>query len=111
MPRQLTKFMHVQTIVVPLVHEGRGLHALNIACFFAAEMTLVSVMVAPPEQSLSPGAAVARARNGIMFFQEKWMLDARIKSLPNRSQTRFESVIDILCSLFKLSGRKTTWKP
>jgi hypothetical protein len=50
MPRQLTKFMPVQRIVVPLAHEGRGLHALNIACFFAAEITLVSVMVAPPER-------------------------------------------------------------
>ncbi|MEW6085362.1 MAG: glucosyl-3-phosphoglycerate synthase [Chloroflexota bacterium] len=54
-------FMPIRTILVPLVHEGPGLHALDSARHFDAEIILVGVVVVPPDQSLSVGAASARA--------------------------------------------------
>lgn len=54
-------FMPIRTILVPLVHEGPGIHALDSARHFDAEIILVGVVVVPPDQSLSMGAASARA--------------------------------------------------
>ncbi|HEU0291465.1 MAG TPA: glucosyl-3-phosphoglycerate synthase [Anaerolineales bacterium] len=54
-------FTPIHTIFVPLVHEGPGLHALDIARLFDAEITLVGVVVVPPDQSLSTGAVAARS--------------------------------------------------
>jgi glucosyl-3-phosphoglycerate synthase len=59
--RRHSAFTPIHTIFVPLVHEGPGLHALDIARLFDAEITLVGVVVVPPEQSLSMGAVPARA--------------------------------------------------
>jgi glucosyl-3-phosphoglycerate synthase len=59
--RRHSEFTPIHSIVVPLVHEGPGLHALDIARLFDAEVTLVGVVVVPPEQSLSTGAAAARS--------------------------------------------------
>lgn len=59
--RHHSTFTPIHTIFVPLVHEGPGLHALDIARLFDAEITLVGVVVVPPEQSLSTGAVAARA--------------------------------------------------
>jgi glucosyl-3-phosphoglycerate synthase len=54
-------FMPIRTILVPLVHEGPGIHALDSARHFDAQIILVGVVVVPPDQSLSVGAASARA--------------------------------------------------
>jgi hypothetical protein len=80
MPRQQTKFTPIHMIFIPLVHEGSRLHALDIACFSDAEITLVGLVVGPPEQSLSTGAGAARACNGIMFFREELVSNPRINS-------------------------------
>lgn len=55
------KFNPIRTIMVPMVHEGPGLHVLDTARIFDAEVILVGVVVVPAEQSLSVGAAGARA--------------------------------------------------
>ena len=54
-------FTPIHNILVPLVHEGPGLHALDLARLFDAEITLVGVVVVPSDQSLSTGAVAARA--------------------------------------------------
>jgi glycosyltransferase involved in cell wall biosynthesis/nucleotide-binding universal stress UspA family protein len=54
-------FTPIHSIFIPLVHEGPGLHALDIARLFDAEITLVGVVVVPPEQSLSTGTVAARS--------------------------------------------------
>jgi len=54
-------FTPIHSIFVPLVHEGPGLHALDIARLFNAEITLVGVVVVAPEQSLSTGTVAARS--------------------------------------------------
>ena len=59
--RRHSAFTPIHTIFVPLVHEGPGLHALDIARLFDAEITLVGVVVVPPEQSLSTGTVAARS--------------------------------------------------
>ncbi|MCC7187371.1 MAG: glucosyl-3-phosphoglycerate synthase [Anaerolineales bacterium] len=56
-----TEFKPFHTILVPLVHEGPGIHALDAARHFDADIILVGVAVVPPDQSLSVGAAAARA--------------------------------------------------
>lgn len=80
MARRHTKFTPIHTIVVPLVYEGPGLHALNIARLFDAEVTLVGVVVVPPDQSLSMGNVAARAlRKLLQNF-------ARAKNIVSKSQ-------------------------
>jgi glucosyl-3-phosphoglycerate synthase len=54
-------FKPIRTILVPLVHEGPGIHALDSARHFDAEIILVGVVVVPPDQSLSMGATYARS--------------------------------------------------
>lgn len=54
-------FAPVHSILVPFIHDGPGLHALDAARQFDAEITLVGVVVVPEGQSLSTGAAAARA--------------------------------------------------
>lgn len=56
-----SEFSPIHSILIPLVHEGPGLHALETARLFDAEIILVGVVVLPPEESLSKGAAAARA--------------------------------------------------
>ena len=56
----------VHTIMIPFVHEGPGLHALDAARHFDAEIILVGVVVVPPDQSLSMGAASARALRKVL---------------------------------------------
>ena len=56
-----SNFSPIHSILVPLVHEGPGLHALDAARLFNAKIILVGVVVVPPDQSLSVGAAGARA--------------------------------------------------
>lgn len=54
-------FAPIQTILVPFIHDGPGLHALEAARQFNAEIILVGVVVVPEDQSLSTGTAAARA--------------------------------------------------
>ena len=54
-------FTPIHTILVPFIHDGPGLQALDAARQFDAEIILVGVVVVPEDQSLSTGAAAARA--------------------------------------------------
>lgn len=54
-------FVPIHTILIPYVYQGPGLHALEAARHMDAEITLVGVVVVPPDQSLSVGATAARA--------------------------------------------------
>lgn len=56
-----SEFIPIHSIIVPFIHEGPGLHALDAARQFDAEITLVGVVVVPQDQSLSTGASAARA--------------------------------------------------
>lgn len=60
MPKH-SAFTPIHTILVPLVHEGPGLQALEAARHMDAEIILVGVVVVPSNQSLSIGAVAARA--------------------------------------------------
>lgn len=67
--RRHSAFTPIHTIFVPLVHEGPGLQALDIARLFDAEIILVGIVVVPPEQSLSTGTGAARAlRKSLRIF-------------------------------------------
>ena len=54
-------FVPIHKILIPFVHEGPGMQALELARHFDAEIVLVGVVVVPPEQSLSTAAPAARA--------------------------------------------------
>ena len=56
-----SEFIPIHTVLIPFVHEGPGLHALEAARHLDAEIILVGVVVVPAEQSLSVGAVAARA--------------------------------------------------
>lgn len=56
-----SEYSPIHTVLVPLVHEGPGLHALEAARHMDADIILVGVVVIPPGQSLSMGTAGARA--------------------------------------------------
>jgi len=58
--RKYPEFVPIQTVLVPLVHEGPGTQALELARCLDANITLVGVVVVPPEESLSVGATAAR---------------------------------------------------
>ncbi|GJQ35210.1 MAG: hypothetical protein JETCAE01_12200 [Anaerolineaceae bacterium] len=72
-----SKFAPIHTILVPFVHNGPGLHALDAARQFDGEIVLVGVVVVSEEHSLSTGAAAARAlRRTLRIFGK----DKRITS-------------------------------
>ena len=76
-----SSFSPIRSILVPFVHEGPGLHAFDTARLFNAEIILVGVVVVPPDQSLSVGAAGARAvRRLLRIFGKDEHI--RIKSRP-----------------------------
>ncbi len=56
-----SEYTPIHTVLIPLVHEGTGLNAVEIARYMDAEIILVGVVVIPAGQSLSMGAAGARA--------------------------------------------------
>ncbi len=56
-----SKFTPIHKIMVPLVHKGPGINALEVARHLDAEIILVGVVVVPAYQSLSVGAVAARA--------------------------------------------------
>ena len=68
-------FTPIRTILIPFVHEGPGIHALDSARHFNADIILVGVVVVPPDQSLSVGAASARALRRLLRIFSK---DARV---------------------------------
>lgn len=70
-------FTPIHTILIPFVHNGPGLHALDAARQFDAEVILVGVVVVPEGQSLSTGAASARALRRTLRIYGK---DKRITS-------------------------------
>lgn len=56
-----SKFVPIHTILIPFVHDGPGIHALEAARHLDAEIILVGVVVVPDERSLSKGTVAARA--------------------------------------------------
>ncbi len=72
-----SEYVPIHTILIPLVHEGPGANALELARHFDAEIILVGVVVVPPDQSLSMGAIAARALRKRMRLYGK---DERITS-------------------------------
>lgn len=72
-----SEYVPIHTILVPMIHEGPGIHALDIARQFDAEIILVGVVVVPADQSLSVGAAGARALRRLLRIFGK---DKRITS-------------------------------
>ena len=75
-----SEFTPIHTIFVPLVHEGPGLHALDVARLFDAQVTLVGVVVVPPDQSLSTAAAAARTLRRLL------RIFGRDKGVASKSQ-------------------------
>lgn len=72
-----SEFIPIYKMLIPFVHDGPGIHALEIARYFDAEIILVGVVVVPPDQSLSVGAVAARALRKQLRYYGK---DARITS-------------------------------
>ena len=58
--RKNPEFTPIRTVLIPLVYEGPGEQALEIARCLDTHITLVGVVVVPPQESLSVGAAGAR---------------------------------------------------
>ena len=58
--RKPSEFVPIHTVLIPLVYEGPGAQALEFACCLDANITLVGVVVVPPNESLSVGAVGAR---------------------------------------------------
>ncbi|MBM3179995.1 MAG: glucosyl-3-phosphoglycerate synthase [Chloroflexi bacterium] len=54
-------FVPIHKILIPFVHDGPGMHALELARHFDAEIILVGVVVVLTEQSLSTAAPAVRA--------------------------------------------------
>ncbi len=52
-------YVPLHTILIPIVDNGPGYHALEAARHLDAKIILVGVVVVPPEQSLSTGAVAA----------------------------------------------------
>ena len=59
--RKYSEFAPIRTILIPMVHNGPGAQALEVACCFDAKIILVGVVVVPAQESLSVGAVAARA--------------------------------------------------
>jgi len=72
-----SEFVPIHTILIPYVHQGPGLHALEAARHMDAEIILVGVVVVPPDQSLSVGMVAARALRRLLRIYGK---DKRVTS-------------------------------
>ncbi|MDD2922416.1 MAG: hypothetical protein PHQ36_09025, partial [Anaerolineales bacterium] len=74
------EFIPIHKVLIPLVHDGPGLEALEIARRLDAEVVLVGVVVVPQGQSLSTGAIPARVlRKALRHF-------GRDKRITGKSQ-------------------------
>ena len=51
--KRKSEFTPIHTILVPFVHNGAGLQALDVARHLDAEIILVGIVVVKPEESLS----------------------------------------------------------
>lgn len=60
MKRQ-SEFRPIHKVLVPLVHEGPGIHALEVARHLDGVIVLVGVVVVPVDQSLGVGARAVSA--------------------------------------------------
>ena len=58
--RRSSGFIPIRTVLIPFVYEGPGAQALELARCLDANITLVGVVVVPPNESLSVGATAAR---------------------------------------------------
>jgi nucleotide-binding universal stress UspA family protein len=58
--RKSSEFAPINKVLIPLVYEGPGTQALELARCLDANIILVGVVVVPPEESLSVGATAAR---------------------------------------------------
>ncbi|HET9907892.1 MAG TPA: glucosyl-3-phosphoglycerate synthase [Anaerolineales bacterium] len=58
--RKPAEFIPINTVLIPLVYEGPGTQALELALCLDANITLVGVVVVPSHESLSVGAVSAR---------------------------------------------------
>ena len=72
-----SEYVPIHTVLIPFVHEGPGVHALEAARHMDAEIILVGVVVVPPDQSLSVGAVGARALRRLLRIYGR---DKRITS-------------------------------
>jgi glucosyl-3-phosphoglycerate synthase len=72
-----SEFIPIHTVLIPFVHQGPGVHALEAARHLDAEIILVGVVVVPSNQSLSVGAVAARSLRRLLRIYGK---DKRITS-------------------------------
>jgi glucosyl-3-phosphoglycerate synthase len=78
--QQHSSFTPIHTILIPFIQEGPGIHALDAARQFESEIVLVGVVIVPKGQSLSTGAAPARAiRRTLQIFGREKQIVARSK--------------------------------
>ena len=75
-----SEYVPIHTVLIPFVHEGPGVHALEAARHMDAEIILVGVVVVPPDQSLSVGAVGARALRRLLRIY------GRDKHITSKSQ-------------------------
>jgi glucosyl-3-phosphoglycerate synthase len=75
-----SEFTPIHTILVPFVHNGPGLHALDAARQFDAEIILVGVVVVPQGHSLSTATADARSLRKLL------RIFGRDKQITSKSQ-------------------------
>ena len=64
--RKQSVFAPIQTILIPIMHEGPGAAVLEVARCFDAKIILVGVVVVPAKESLSVGAVAARALRKVL---------------------------------------------
>ncbi len=104
-----SKFAPIHTILVPFVHNGPGLHALDAARQFDGEIVLVGVVVVSEEHSLSTGAAAARAlrRTLRIFGKDKRITSRNQVIVSHQPWEELSNLIqdenpDLLCLEFDL---------
>ncbi len=78
--RKHPEFVPIRTILIPMVHEGPGTKALEAIRHLDAEIILVGVVIVRPEESLSLGAAAARAlRRQLRHFGKDERITSRMQ--------------------------------
>lgn len=73
-------FKPIHTILIPMIYEGPGAQALEVARHFDAEIILIGVVVVPTVEALSTGSISARA------LRKQLRLHGRDKRITVRSQ-------------------------
>lgn len=81
-----SEFTPVRSVLVPLVDQGPGLHALEAARHWEAEIILVGVVAVPAGRSLSTGAAGARAlRKQLRHFGKDERITSKSRIIVSHS--------------------------